>query len=713
MFRVLTAVLCAALSLTMPVLAPPAGAAAAPVHSVTVTGTGVAMYPAFVRGVERYGLTTTAATAGTVSVLASTGDPAGTVTVNGRTASGPVTLTGLTGGDEISVIIKDASGVAVHSLVYLPARFPTMTEVVPAAPAAAPGDLLVNLSRYTADDSPSFDAVLDNRGVPKYVNAFPAGVGSGDFKPAGPAGHYTVSRSPTQTPGRLGNQLVELDARFEEVRRFETQSPLVQTDGHDSVLRADGSRIMTAYEPNARTGLLDAVIQETDAEGRVVYTWNSAEHLDPATETTTTPGAADYAHINSIEVMADGDILASFRHLSAVLKIAWKDHDGFARGDIVWRLGGRHSDFTFVDDPYASGPCAQHSAGQLPNGHILVFDNGSVVLGADPAHCVDAADPTGPTVVRRQTRITEYAVDATAGTATLVWSYQVPGRFAYFAGSARRLPNGNTLIGWAAERRATATEVGASGDVLWELKNDDDYLSYRVVRAVVPDAIDPVVSVKLPVDGASYPQGQGVTPVVGCTDKGGSNLQSCTLSRQTLDTATPGSHTFTVTAADGAGNTTTMVRRYTVMAQPAPAYTRPDAIIRAGGGAWVGNNVNGGSDRQRITQVFPRDRAVREVVARLQNDGTRTDSLTVSGSRGSRQFRVRYLLGRADITSRVVAGTWRTANLAPGRFVDLRVRVTRLKPASARSTRTFAVLARSTVDRARADAVAVLARGRR
>lgn len=710
--RVLTAALCAALSLSLPVLVRPAEAAPAPApaHTVSVSGTDVAMYPDFSADVERYGLTTTAATAGTVTVAATTSDPTGTVAVNGRAATGPVTLTGLTGGDEISVIIKDVGGVEVHSLVYLPARFPKMTEVVPAAPATAPGDLLINLSRYATDDSPNFDAVLDNHGVPKMVQAFEAGHGSGDLKPDGPAGHYTVSRSPTQTAGRQGAQLVELDQRFEEVRRFETQAPLVQTDGHDSVLRADGSRILTAYEPNPQTGLVDAVIQEIDAAGQVVYTWNSAEHLDPATETTTTPGAADYAHINSIQVMADGDILASFRHLSAVLKIAWRDHDGFDRGDIVWRLGGRHSDFTFLDDPYPSGPCAQHTASQLPDGHILVFDNGSVVLGDDPAHCVDPNDPTGPTVVRPQTRVTEYALDASTGTATLVWSYQVPGRFAYFAGSARRLPNGNTLVGWAAERRATATEVNAAGEVLWELKNDDDYLSYRVVRAVVPDAIEPVVRVDLPADGASYAQGRSVTPVVSCTDRGGSSLQSCTLSRATLDTTTPGSRTFSVTAADGDGNTTTVTRRYTVVA---PTFTRPDAIVRAGSGAWVGNNVYGGSDRQRVAQVLPRDRAVREVVARLQNDGTRADSLAVTGTAGSRQFGVRYLLGRADITARVVAGTWRTPALAPGRFVDVRVRVTRLKPAGKRSSRTFAVLARSTGDRARADAVAVLVRGRR
>ena len=44
-----------------PVLA----AAQAPLHTLTVSGTGVGMYPAYSGAVERYGVTTSAATGGT------------------------------------------------------------------------------------------------------------------------------------------------------------------------------------------------------------------------------------------------------------------------------------------------------------------------------------------------------------------------------------------------------------------------------------------------------------------------------------------------------------------------------------------------------------------------------------------------------------------------------------------------------------------------
>ncbi len=677
---------------------PAAAAASTVTHDISVSGTEVGMYPAFAPDIERYGVTTTAATGGAVTVAATTSDPGGTVLVNGRPASGPSTMvSGLSGGDEISVIFHDAGGTEVHSLIYLPARFPEMTEVVPAAPGTSPGDLLVTLNRYSGGDSPNFEAALDTHGVPTHVRSNPAGSPAGDLKAVATPGHFSVWRGPAPE-GRTGGEVVELDAAFAEVRRLSTVG-LVDTDVHDSVLRPDGSRILLAYEPDSATGLIDAVIQEVDAGGDVVYTWDSGDHLDPASETTNNPGDPEYAHINSIEVMPDGDILASFRHLSSVLKIAWSAHDGFDRGDVVWRLGGRASDFVFPNDP-DWGPCANHTATPLANGHILIFDNGSAAVGTDPARCVDA---TGQQVSRPSTRITEYALDPDLGIATLTWSFQPPQRFAYFAGSARRLDNGNTLVGWGSERRALASEVDSGGQVLWELSTGDSYLSYRAAKANVPDVTDPVVDVVVPAEGASYAVGQSVLSDFGCTDRGGSSLQSCTGPRGALDTAAPGPHTFTVTGTDGDGNATTQTRHYDVAA-PTPT-SRPDLSIRTPGGRWAGADIHGGTARQQVSQALPRRNARRTAWVRVQNEGNRIDRVTVRGSAGNRRFRVRYYLGRLNVTSRVVAGSYRRG-LRPGAHVDLKVVVSRLKRARVGNRYRVVVRGFSALDGRRTDRVA-------
>jgi hypothetical protein len=642
-----------------------------------------------------------------VTVTAATSDADGTVLVDGRPVTdGRVTVTGLGDGDEIPVVFDDSGGRTVHALVQLPAGFPRLAATVD-TPGVTDGDVLVNLSRYDTSGTPNFEAALDRHGVPSYVRSFPAGQMSGDLKPVGYGGHYTVFRTPTTSPGRIGGQLVELDSSFSEVRRLETVG-LQHTDIHDSLLREDGSRILLAYEPNATTGLQDAVIQEVDPDGDVVFTWNSADHLDPAAETTR-PDHPDYAHINSIDVMADGDILASFRHLSSVYKIAWSDHDGFQRGDIVWRLGGRHSDFTFPDDAVGTGPCAQHSATQLENGHILLFDNGSAPLLDDPSHCVDQADPAGPTTSRRQTRVTEYALDLAAGTATQVWNYEVPGRFTYFAGSARRLDGGNTLIGWAAERRALASEVDPEGNLVWELTSDAGYLSYRAFKTVVPDTAAPTVELSGPADGARYAAGARVPTDFRCRDRGGSSLQTCA-GPPLLDTATGGEHTWTVTASDGAGNTTTTRRSYTVVV---PASYRPDAMVRRPGAGWTGNNVYGGYRTQRITQTLARTGVVRTARVRVQNEANRPERLVVSGTAGGVRFRVRYFAGGADVTRRVVTGRLRSPVLAPGRSLDLTVRVTRRGAARPGDARTVRVLAVSVHDPSRRDSVATTVRATR
>ena len=107
----------------------------------------------------------------------------------------------------------------------------------------------------------------------------------------------------------------------------------------------------------------------------------------------------DYAHLNSIEMMADGNLLLSFRHLSQVMKV------DRATGEVMWRLGGVRSDFIFPDDPYG-GPCAQHTAVELANGDIQIWDNGSQVTSTDAEPmCPDPADPDGPRVERPFSRV--------------------------------------------------------------------------------------------------------------------------------------------------------------------------------------------------------------------------------------------------------------------------------------------------------------------
>jgi hypothetical protein len=684
---VLSVLAVAAATLPLGIGSPDADSATPIVHTLDVSGDGVGMYPSYDPSIRRYAATTTVDTftgdgrGGTLLVRASTSDPDGVVLVEGEPVSdGLATVTGLDAGDELSVVYVDSAGREADAVYVLPERFPTLT-VATSGPDVAPGLVGLTLSQWQNNGWPQFEAVVDQHGVPAWTRS--SAEGGTDLK-LQPNGRYSASRG-TTTPGRTGTQVVELDARFQPIVGHETVG-LVNTDGHDSILNPDGSAVLLAYEPDAATGKTDSVIQEVDPQGQVVFQWDSSDLVDQSV----VPGA-DYAHINSVAVVNDGaDFLASFRNLSAVLLIARHPHDGFQPGDVVWKLGGRDSSFTFVDDPY-DGPCGQHTASMLPNGDVMIFDDGSMNFFG--ALCVDPDDPQGPVHERPQSRMTVYRLDEPTGTATLVRSYGPPGRFTWFMGSAQYLPGtGNSLIGWSAARDAVLTELGPDGQPVLELvaepsSNGLSYLSYRAVKFPVPDAAPPDVTVRTPTEGAIFEPGEAVSADYSCTDTGGSTLQRCGDQplRTDLDTTTPGTHSFTVVARDGDGNETTVIRHYAVqspVAPPSPPPTTPlppaaekvrmDVMVKDPSGSWRGAHVYGPARTQRARWRVEVGELIHVRVA-LANRGEHTDRCLVRGTGSDDRVTVTYRSAGNDVTRSVRLGRWRAPRVEPGRRTLVRI----------------------------------------
>jgi hypothetical protein len=142
-----------------------------------------------------------------------------------------------------------------------------------------------------------------------------------------------------------------------------------------------------------------------------------------------------------------------------------------------------------------------------------------------------------------------------------------------------------------------------------------------------------------------------------------------------------------LTAADGAGHTTTVTRSYTVAAAYQPAWN---------------------DDRVRRTL---RGHGVTAKV-RVVNDGTYADSFALAGGKGNRAFGVRYQVGGKDVTAAMRRGTFRTELLQPGQSFTLRVVVARTNRTEAGAHRTFKVRATSVADAGRRDDVRVVVRAR-
>jgi len=131
---------------------------------------------------------------------------------------------------------------------------------------------------------------------------------------------------------------------------------------------------------------------------------------------------------------------------------------------------------------------------------------------------------------------------------------------------------------------------------------------------------------------------------------------------------------------------------------------RPDAQLRIGArGAFIGADVltANGAGQGWTTTAAPGRTATFTV--KLRNAGTNPERLAVDGQAGVPGFAIRYYDGAADVTNRVVAGTYRSRQLAPGASASLRVVTTvganaRVGARTARLIEVASVAEPSTVD---------------
>lgn len=143
--------------------------------------------------------------------------------------------------------------------------------------------------------------------------------------------------------------------------------------------------------------------------------------------------------------------------------------------------------------------------------------------------------------------------------------------------------------------------------------------------------------------------------------------------------------------------------------QGAGSTSQPDETIKRSGDATVlGDNIYNTTGAGQ-TRSFTTGRGVsRTFVVKVWNDSSSADAYLVKGAASLSGFTVKYLKGASgttDITAAVVAGTYRTASLAPGAGVVIRMVITIASNAPTGVTRDFLVTATSARDSSAKDAV--------
>ena len=445
-------------------------------RSLAVAGASGSMFPTFDTKIRHYGircessdvLQIRAAAVGSGQEISVAGGIRGRGELNFEIANPEV-------GQDVVLEVFEGNRTANYTLHCIPGDVPNI-EISVSTPDASAGLLFVTPQYTESGARKTYLMIMDNNGVPRFQRMVDGR--AVDFK-RHPNGFYTyamgIGRNQFGLPDAV---IVVLDSELNEVETLSTVG-LTHTDNHDFLFTDEGNKIFISYHSSVRDmtafGLSpdeivgDSVIQEVDPNGNVVFEWNSWDHMDISDCAGYPRFPDDYAHLNAISFAPDGDLIGSFRGCAQVLKI--DRHTG----NVEWFLGGSKSDFLIVGDSFQEF-CGQHTAWQLRNGNVLLFDNGNVCLGDREA------------LFGEFSRVVEYSLDFATGQANFVRDYSLNGSYQEFTrsqGSVQPLPNGNWIISWGNGPDTSVTEVNRSGEKVFEMRlsaDDNVAVSYRAFR---------------------------------------------------------------------------------------------------------------------------------------------------------------------------------------------------------------------------------------
>lgn len=268
-----------------------------------------------------------------------------------------------------------------------------------------------------------------------------------------------------------------VDTLFTEQERLDQKRAGYLTTQHDVHMLPNGHRVILGAEDvtvdmskvvpggHPAANVVQAIIQELDAEGNVVVQWRALDHL-PITDSyeDLTAPAIRYCHNNSLWIDDDGNWIVSMRHMSQVIKV------DRLTGKVMWIFGGKSNQFTITGDRAENAPTFfsyQHDARRLPNGNISLFDNGT-------QH------------TPQYSRGVEYQLDEVNKTARMVWEYRPqPDIYVSIQGGLQSLENGHRLLGWgsaAGTGSPGVTEVDSLGNVVFEAYYPKQMFVYRATK---------------------------------------------------------------------------------------------------------------------------------------------------------------------------------------------------------------------------------------
>ncbi len=244
--------------------------------------------------------------------------------------------------------------------------------------------------------------------------------------------------------GNFAGYVVITDSMLNEIKRVYLLpfNDVITSDGHaldvhDFIYFSDDHYIQEAYydkhtnnipgylNPSPKNKIVAPIIQEVN-NGAVIWQWDGS--LDSsfyansiyANDYADSVRPQDYMHLNAMIIdPRDNNLICSFRHQDQIIKVNRQT------GNIMWRFGGRNSDFPLSADQVF---LFQHDISLTDsNSTLMLFDNGDVN-------------------VRPQSRILEFKLDEVNKKVTGFKAFDIPEPFTNLMGSVQKFGD-NYFIG--------------------------------------------------------------------------------------------------------------------------------------------------------------------------------------------------------------------------------------------------------------------------
>jgi Arylsulfotransferase (ASST) len=323
---------------------------------------------------------------------------------------------------------------------------------------------------------PSGPEILTDTGTVIWFHALPAGETATDFRTQTYQGRPVLTWF--QGSGLSGTDYIYND-RYRQIAEVRAGNGYL-TDFHEflitpwntALILADtfGTANLTSMGGPADQKVFDGIVQEIDIRtGKVLFQWNSADHVPYRDSHEPLPGSAampwDWFHINAVHLDTDGNLLINSRYTWTTYKV---NRD---TGKIIWELGGKQSTFKLATAPGQVLDSAgeifafQHDPEAIGNGEYTFFD--------------DESD--GSATLLPHSRVVTVKLDLATRVATLVKSVDQPeGLVAPAEGNAQTTRNGDVFVGWGELRYIS--EFSPSGQLLFNAQLPAGVSTYRAYR---------------------------------------------------------------------------------------------------------------------------------------------------------------------------------------------------------------------------------------